>query len=702
MSADFKPTIHNYKDLGSFRFWCQKVLPAVYDDSLSYYEVLCKMKDYLNGVIENMDNLHLDMEDMYTAYGQLEDYVNHYFDNLDVQIEINNKLDAMALDGSLSALIAPFVTALLPDEVASRISVVVESQLPAVVRVQLPPELALQLPAEVASQIPDLVTAWLNLHIVQPVEVIIDDSLSIEGAAADAKAAGDAIRALNSALTNVETIVIKTYTVTPTWERGNINNSGADAGSATNIRTKGFLQIESNTLYLAFDDSSYTPSQYIGYTIFLYDENGDFSSKTLYYNVDNVVVTIPNGYKVRVLISDTSTHTPVVIDVDDGDTLCQMTYKVNRNLELDKTLLIEGRPADAKATGDAIGLSKSLEVEKALAWERGKLNDSSGAYSQSTSEYSIRNHYRIPIDGIKEIIVPNGFSVKMYEYQSDNTYIGVKGSYTTNFEPSFDELTSLVRFTVEKTDSSKIAPIDGHSIKFVTITNINDETINAIKLKDNSYFNFSMFENWGVCGDSYASGGGAGGYNCSWAQILARYTGSTVTNYSTGGLATYEWLSNTTYGLNKLLSDDAKQLYALNFGINDATRIKNGELTLGDVSDIDLSDFTNNGHTFYGYYGMIIGNIMQHAPNAKIVILSVARPDERYMDASIKEIAETYSVPYIQLTDCSYFKSAQFYQSIYDGHPKAYGYAGMAKAIEELFAPCVIKYWDYFYDFNIS
>ena len=96
MSADFKPTIHNYKNLGSFRFWCQKVLPAVYDDSLSYYEVLCKVTDYLNNVIENMDNLHLDMEDMYAAYGQLETYVNSYFDNLDVQNEINNKLDAMA------------------------------------------------------------------------------------------------------------------------------------------------------------------------------------------------------------------------------------------------------------------------------------------------------------------------------------------------------------------------------------------------------------------------------------------------------------------------------------------------------------------------------------------------------------------------------------------------------------------------------
>lgn len=36
-----------------FRFWCQKVLPLVYDDSLSYYEVLCKVRDYLNHIIDD-------------------------------------------------------------------------------------------------------------------------------------------------------------------------------------------------------------------------------------------------------------------------------------------------------------------------------------------------------------------------------------------------------------------------------------------------------------------------------------------------------------------------------------------------------------------------------------------------------------------------------------------------------------------------
>lgn len=41
-----------HMNLPKFRFWCYKVLPLVYDDSLSYYEVLCKVVDYINKLID--------------------------------------------------------------------------------------------------------------------------------------------------------------------------------------------------------------------------------------------------------------------------------------------------------------------------------------------------------------------------------------------------------------------------------------------------------------------------------------------------------------------------------------------------------------------------------------------------------------------------------------------------------------------------
>lgn len=103
--ADFTPEVGNYKTLQPFRYWCQKVLPLVYDDSLSYYELLCKVVDYLNKTMEDVETLNGDVTNLHTAYEELQSYVNNYFSTLDVQEEINNKLDEMAQGGTLEIII---------------------------------------------------------------------------------------------------------------------------------------------------------------------------------------------------------------------------------------------------------------------------------------------------------------------------------------------------------------------------------------------------------------------------------------------------------------------------------------------------------------------------------------------------------------------------------------------------------------------
>lgn len=112
--ANFTPTLGDYKDLQPFRFWCQKVLPLVYDDSLSYYELLCKTVDYLNKTMEDVDTLNGDVTNLHKAYEQLQDYVNNYFNTLDVQEEINNKLDLMANNGTLNILLQMHARMVLP------------------------------------------------------------------------------------------------------------------------------------------------------------------------------------------------------------------------------------------------------------------------------------------------------------------------------------------------------------------------------------------------------------------------------------------------------------------------------------------------------------------------------------------------------------------------------------------------------------
>ena len=54
----------NYNELKHFKFWCQKVLPLVYDDSLSYYEVLCKVVDYINKLIDDEKSIIAEIEEL--------------------------------------------------------------------------------------------------------------------------------------------------------------------------------------------------------------------------------------------------------------------------------------------------------------------------------------------------------------------------------------------------------------------------------------------------------------------------------------------------------------------------------------------------------------------------------------------------------------------------------------------------------------
>ena len=101
-------------DLRPFRFWCQKVLPLVYDDSLSYYELLCKVIDYLNKTIENVNELSENFDELQQMFNTLKQYVDNYFKNLDLQEEINKKLDEMVTDGTLSILLQMHARMVLP------------------------------------------------------------------------------------------------------------------------------------------------------------------------------------------------------------------------------------------------------------------------------------------------------------------------------------------------------------------------------------------------------------------------------------------------------------------------------------------------------------------------------------------------------------------------------------------------------------
>lgn len=67
--------MNTFNPVTKLGYWCQKVLPLVYDDSLSYYELLCKVVYKLNELIENNANLPNYIEQLIKEYitsGEME------------------------------------------------------------------------------------------------------------------------------------------------------------------------------------------------------------------------------------------------------------------------------------------------------------------------------------------------------------------------------------------------------------------------------------------------------------------------------------------------------------------------------------------------------------------------------------------------------------------------------------------------------
>lgn len=88
-----------------FRYWVQMALPAVYGDELSYYELLSKVVKVLNDALANMNLLNEDVKELAEFTSRLSQWTQDYFKNLDIQQEVNKKLDQMAASGQLQDML---------------------------------------------------------------------------------------------------------------------------------------------------------------------------------------------------------------------------------------------------------------------------------------------------------------------------------------------------------------------------------------------------------------------------------------------------------------------------------------------------------------------------------------------------------------------------------------------------------------------
>ena len=95
---------YDYKRLTPFKWFVLQNFPFIDEDfdAITNYQLFCKLGEEINKLIESMNLAGQQVE-------ELTNFVNNYFDNLDVQEEINNKLDEMAEQGQLTDIIAQYL-----------------------------------------------------------------------------------------------------------------------------------------------------------------------------------------------------------------------------------------------------------------------------------------------------------------------------------------------------------------------------------------------------------------------------------------------------------------------------------------------------------------------------------------------------------------------------------------------------------------
>lgn len=295
--ANFFPDVPEFPSMGTFQPIYGKFDLTTYIQGASDYEIMAFLVGKYNACLEAYGTVTKLSTDTVKACKQLQDWINSWFTNLDVQEEINKKLDKMVADGSFGTLLHQTF-----DE-------------------------------QINQQTTSAVTAWLVTNVTPTGSaVVVDKSLSIEGAAADAKETGNKITAVekNIAEKIPVGVNIKNFLDTSTLIKGGYLNT--DTGEVISDDTDFYSDLittkaNDNLVPVTYDPATtkwaiLTPMRWC-----FYDANKEFISGFITNN--NVTPVPANASYMRVSISDYYLHLSSTL-ITNADTFKNMTNPEDR------------------------------------------------------------------------------------------------------------------------------------------------------------------------------------------------------------------------------------------------------------------------------------------------------------------------------------------------------------------------------------
>ena len=102
----------DYKNLTPFKWFVLENFPFIEADfdALTEWQLFCKLGKEINKIIDSQNIVGEQAENLTNAFNNLKNYVDTFFENLDVQDEINNKLNEMAQSGELDQIVGKYIT----------------------------------------------------------------------------------------------------------------------------------------------------------------------------------------------------------------------------------------------------------------------------------------------------------------------------------------------------------------------------------------------------------------------------------------------------------------------------------------------------------------------------------------------------------------------------------------------------------------
>ncbi|MDU3410691.1 GDSL-type esterase/lipase family protein [Clostridium sp.] len=270
--------------------------------------------------------------------------------------------------------------------------------------------------------------------------------------------------------------------------------------------------------------------------------------------------------------------------------------------------------------------------------------------------------------------------------------ISIKGT-GVGTEVRFTDIPPSAKYAIY----SEYGKDDGGSFILFNTNNI-ESKIQDLVIKSSS-IGISSFLKFGVVGDSLSVGhttnpytGNAVGRNIkySWGQYLARRNGNVCLNFGVTGMTAKTWMSNAQCHDLLIKSENKCQCYVLALGANDAEKLNT--VPLGEISDINFSDMSQNADTFYGWYAKVINTINITNNKAPIFVFTVPYPrsenaDVKLINTAIREMSSDSRFNNLHLVDLAleyddYYKGELIYGESVDAHYTAKGYNAISMVNE--------------------